>query len=152
MGIQDCDRLIELQNYANSFPGFHFKVDLGDYETAIEFKIIVPPLCKTGDSQIISICPPIAKDWIKNSEIFCPDLLDYNNKKIIEYEEETGNRRSGARLAKKGHGHPGDLANIRDSRRNSYYENAGFKFLQIWESDKDWMEKINQFLSKSTVQ
>ncbi len=141
MGIQDCDRLIELQNYANSFPGFHFKADLGDYETAVE--ILESP----GD-KIQILHPPLSKDWTnKNSNIFCPDLLDFNNERIIEYEEETGNRRSGARLAKKGHGHPGDLANIRDSRRNSYYEKAGFRVLQIWESDKDWMEKINQFLS-----
>ncbi len=140
MGEVDNDRLIELQNYANSFPGFHFKADLGDFETAIEF-------IESPDGKIQTLHPPIAKNWYDAYKILNPDLLDYNNKKIIEYEEETGNRRSGARLAKKGHGHPGDLANIRDSRRNSYYEKAGFKFLQIWESDKDWMEKINQFLS-----
>lgn len=145
MGIQDCDRLIELQNYANSFPGVHFKVDLGNFETAIEFKEDVKHDGFT--SAITAHHPPQALDWFFAEDVFCPDLLDYNNKRIIEYEEETGNRRSGARLAKKGHGHPGDLANIRDSRRNSYYEKSGFKFLQIWESDKDWMEKINQFLS-----
>lgn len=143
MGIQDIDRLIEIQTYANSFPGFNFKVDVGNYETAIEFEVG----WKLSEEYVQAYHPPKSKSWKNNPDIKCPDLLDFHRKKIIEYEEETGKRRTGARLAKKGHGHPGDLDNIRDSRRNSYYEMTGFKLLRIWESDKDWMEKIDVFLS-----
>lgn len=143
MGIQDSDRLIELQQYTNTFPGYHFRADTGNFETAIE-------VIHIHEGVGIGIHLPVSKDWNESKKsgnlILCPDLLDFINKRIIEYEEETGNRRKGARLAKKGHGHPGDLANIRDTRRNSYYEKAGFKLLQIWESDQDWMKKIDQFL------
>ncbi len=64
--------------------GFHFMEDTGAFETVIEFKTIVPPLCKTGDSQIIPLCPPIAKDWNNAEKILCPDILDFENKIIIE--------------------------------------------------------------------
>ena len=36
-------------------------------------------------------------------------MLDYHNKIIIEYEEEVGERRSGAKLAKKGHHREDDM-------------------------------------------
>lgn len=113
---------------------YSFRVDLGNYETGLEFI----------GSQVFH--PPISKDWSTNPIILCPDLLDYNNKIIIEYEEEVGNRRTGARLAKKGHQREGDMDNSRDTRRNKFYNRGGFHVLRIWESDKDWKEKIETFL------
>ena len=65
---------------------------------------------------------------------FVPDIIDYKNKIIIEFEEETGNRKSGAHYARKGHGHQGDYSTKRDTRRNKYYKLAGFTVLRIWES------------------
>lgn len=113
---------------------YQFNVDDGDWETAIEF---------IGDS---SYHPPISRDWSSNSDILCPDLLDYENKIIIEYEEEIGDHKPGAKLAKKGHNRRGDMPNKRDFRRNQFYNDADFTFFQIWESDKDWPHKLETFL------
>jgi hypothetical protein len=113
---------------------YSFRVDMGNYETAIEF---------IGNN---IFHPPIAKDWSTNPIILCPDLLDYNNKLIIEYEEEIGNKRTGAKLAKKGHHREGDFDNKRDTRRNKFYRRGGFHVLRLWESDQDWKEKLENFL------
>jgi hypothetical protein len=113
---------------------FSFKVDLGNYETALEF---------VG---VNVFHPPISKDWSTSPIILCPDLLDYHHRMIIEYEEEIGNRRAGAQLAKKGHNREGDFDNSRDSRRNKFYKRGGFHVLRLWESDKNWKEKLEEFL------
>lgn len=113
---------------------FHFKVDEGDWETAIEF---------IGDK---TYHPPISKDWSNHPDIFCPDLLDYEHKIIIEYEEEIGNRKPGAKLAKKGHNRRGDLPNKRDFRRKQFYDDANFICFQIWESDEDWESNLEKLL------
>ena len=79
-----------------------------------------------------------------------PDICDYEHKIIIEYEEETGSRKSGAHYAKKGHGHEGDLDKKRDGRRNECYEKAGFKLLRLWEStfkkSEIWKIVVAEFL------
>ena len=54
---------------------FSFKVDHGTYETAIEF---------VG---VLSFHPPISENWDSDPKIFCPDLLDWHNKIIVEYEK-----------------------------------------------------------------
>ena len=113
---------------------FFFKIDHGTYETAIEF------------IEKKSYHPPISKNWDSNPDIFCPDLLDWHNKIIIEYEEEVGPRKHGAFLAKKGHHREGDLDNKRDTRRGEYYRYGGFHILRIWESDELWAEKLEKFL------
>lgn len=118
---------------------FFFKLDHGSYETAIEF---------VGEKHHH---PPISKDWDLNPTIFCPDLLDYENKLIIEFEEEVGEPRPGAKLAKKGHNREGDQANKRDSRRNYYYEQGGFRLFQIWKSDPDWRAKLEKFLLDMSI-
>lgn len=115
---------------------FIFQVDHGTYETAIEF---------IGSK---SYHPPVSENWNQNPEIFCPDLLDYYNKIIIEYEEEVGGRRPGAKLARKGHHREGDLDTKRDFKRNLYYKDGAFRVLRIYESDKLWQKKITDFLMK----
>lgn len=140
MGQVDLESLFEIYYEINSIKKkynlgkLNFKVDEGTYETAIEF-------VGTGHHH-----PPISLDWSNNPIIFCPDLLDYNNRIIIEYEEEVGNRKPGAKLAKKGHNRPGDFSNKRDGIRNKYYKDGGFRYFQIWESEKNWQKKLEQFL------
>jgi len=119
----------------NKLP-FTFRVDHGTYETAIEFT----------DDKLYH--PPISANWDKNPLIFCPDLLDYHNKIIIEYEEEVGERCSGAKLARKGHHREGDMDTKRDDRRNLYYEYGNFSVLRIYESDILWRKKLEEFLLK----
>ena len=113
---------------------YNFQVDDGDWETVIEF---------IGEK---SYHPPISVDWSNKPDIFCPDLLDYEHKIIIEYEEEIGNKRPGAKLAKKGHNRLGDIANKRDTHRNRFYNDGGFNYLQIWENEVNWQEKLKSFL------
>ncbi len=117
--------------------GYMFRVDAGSFETALEF----------DENKVYH--PPKSKSWINNPIILCPDILDFKNRLIIEYEEESGNRRSGAFLAKKGHGHEGDHSTKRDIRRDRLYEEHGFRILKIWESDSivEIKEKIFRFLS-----
>ncbi len=77
--------------------------------------------------------------------------MDFENKIIIEYEESTGPRRSGARIARKGHGYPGDLINKRDSIRDEYYQAVGFRVCKIWENPEfkmnTWKKKLFHFLA-----
>lgn len=113
---------------------FAFRVDHGTYETAIEFIGSKP------------YHPPLSESWEQNPIIFCPDLLDYYNKIIIEYEEEVGKRRSGAKLAKKGHHREGDMDTKRDIRRTRYYRDGGFRVLRIYEADIMWHKKLVEFL------
>ncbi len=139
MGHIDIKNLFEIYYEVNKIKkkhnlNFHFKIDEGDYETAIEF------------IENKTYHPPISKDWSNHPDIFCPDLLDYENKIIIEYEEEIGNPKPGAKLAKKGHNREGDMPNKRDSRRKWFYDNANFTCFQIWESDEGWRLKLERLL------
>ncbi len=139
MGAIDIENLFRIYDAANSIIKKHsllvsLTIDHGTFETAIEF---------VGDR---FFHPPISKNWDSNPDIFCPDLLDWHNKIIIEYEEEVGERRGGAFLAKKGHNREGDLDNSRDARRTKFYKIGKFHILRIWESDKLWKEKLEKFL------
>lgn len=117
---------------------YNFKVDDGDWETAIEF---------IGEK---SYHPPISVDWSNNPQIFCPDLLDYESKIIIEFEEEIGNPQTGAKLATKGHNREGDLPNKRDTRREEFYNDGNYIMFQIWESDENWEQKLERLLIAHT--
>lgn len=144
MGELDIEKLFEIKyetrtiSEKNNLP-YIFKVDLGSFETAIEF---------VG---INHFHPPISQSWIDKPDIFCPDLLDYENRIIIEYEEETGEKKSGAHLAKKGHGHMGDIDTKRDNRRNRFYKQGGFRIIRIWESDHAWKKHLKDFLLNITL-
>ena len=139
VGLVDINSLFRVYNHVQEIIKKHelsysFKVDTGSYETAIEFIEEKP------------YHPPISHDWSSKPIIFCPDLLDWYNKIIIEYEEEVGNRRSGDYLAKKGHHREGDMDTKQDSRRNKYYKSGGFRVLRIWDSEQNWKKKLENFL------
>ena len=139
MGIQDLDRLNQLANYANSFPSFHFTMDtdtkhsnnlllISEYGSFIR-----PPISITLAEELRT----------KGFKPFVPDLLDIKNKLIIEYNEESKPYR-GAKIIKKGHDE------FSDDDKDLYYKLAGFKQLKIWESDKNWTDKIDSFLTGTT--
>ena len=150
MGNQDLERLHPVYRACVDFGKlaglpFEFKEDSGNFETAIEF---LEPL-GTTDIEMLGHHPPISSDWKGHPNIICPDILDYKNRIIIEFEEETGNRKPGARYAKKGHGHEGDYSTRRDTRRNEYYKLAGFRVFSLWESvykNENWKKKLFAFL------
>ena len=139
MGVVDIDSLFRVYNHVKEIIKKHellcsFKVDSGTYETAMEFVGSKP------------YHPPLSKDWSGKPIIFCPDLLDWHNKIIIEYEEEVGEPRTGAKLAKKGHHREGDMDTKRDIRRNQYYKSGKFRVFRVWESERDWNERLENFL------
>lgn len=149
MGIKDSDALHKIYEKVkifckeNNLP-YHFKVDDGSYETAIEFFFLGE--AKTPQWEVIH--PPRSKNWDTDPTILCPDIIDFENRLIIEYEEEGQKRLSGARLARKGHGAQGDIPNSKDSRRNDYYSWGGFRLLSFYEADlkeKNW-NKLYNFL------
>lgn len=137
MSLHRIYEKIKIITKENNLP-YNFKVDDGDWETAIEF------------IGVKSYHPPISVDWSNNPQIFCPDLLDYENKIIIEYEEEIGNPRTGARLATKGHNREGDLPNKRDFKRNEFYKGGNYTLFQIWKSDENWEQKLERLLIAHT--
>ncbi len=146
MGEKDVEVLFQIYKEATKH-GFYFKYDAGDFDTAIEFLPSGKPYH-----------PPVANSWEeskdKGTEIKCPDLLDWDNKLIIEYEEETGNKRLGAKFARKGHGHEGDLDKERDDHRNKLYEKAGLKLFRIWQSyykDGSWKDKLKEWLNSVEI-
>ena len=120
-----------------AFLPFQFKVDTGGFETVLA-------ISDTGKYR--TYVEKDSKDFIP----FVPDIIDYKNKIVIEYEEETGDKRAGAKLARKGHGHQGDHPTKRDEIRNHYYSLAGFKVLRVWESQYEshsvWRPLVAQFL------
>lgn len=139
MGIKDLDRLNKLAQYANSFEPYHFDMDT---DTKYSRNLIL--ISQYG----ITIRQPISEYTAKVSKSigfkpFVPDLLDYNHKLIIEYNEEPLPQR-GAKIIKKGHDE------FSDHDKDLYYKLAGFKQLKIWESDQLWMDKIDSFLSGTT--
>lgn len=126
-----ADRFSKLMNYP-----YHFKIDSGNFETAIIID-------ETGSVER----PKAATSWKTLSQtqnLFVPDILDFENKIIIEYDELEGEPRSGAKLAKKGHN--ADGLDKRTANRDLYYGIAKFHVLKIFDSDDDWREKTVRFL------
>ena len=137
--------LIDLRN-ENSYP-FQFKEDSGDYETMIEFveNTMYPKLPKYSPSH-----PPISNHWdamkLINSIPICPDIMDFKNRIVIEFEEESTAGKSSGKLGKKGHW----ADSKRDSRRDKLYKDCKFRFCKIWESEvaeNTWKMKLFHFLA-----
>jgi len=151
MGQQDIERLHSIYRACVDFCKladlpFHFKEDTGSFETAIEF-------VQSPYNPAHALHPPFSKNWDSNPTIICPDILILSSSKpvgVVEFEEETGPRKTGDYLARKGHHHEGDLDTKRDSRRKEFYSQAGFRVLRIWESHYNhstiWKLKLFQFL------
>jgi hypothetical protein len=148
MGLQDYnDRLYPVYRHATDISKMHylpfsFKVDSGNYETSIVFNLETGSCRKGNENE--------TPDDVRYPEkMIVPDVCDYEHKIIVEFDEETGNRRTGAKYAKKAHGHEGDLPGKKDSRRNECYNRAEFHFHQVWESKfkkKLWTIPLTEFL------
>jgi len=99
-----------------------WKVDNGFFETRID-------ISENGEYDIGN-----GKLPDNGFEMFCPDLICFKNKLIIEYEEEA-QPHSGYAGAKLNKGHFPELLNKRDTIRDDYYKRAGFTLLKVWEGD-----------------
>lgn len=136
MGHRDLDSLFPIVQEARRISeeynlGFSFRWDQGDYETRIDISDLGTCFIGNGKLPLIGF------------EMFCPDILDFHNKIIIEYEEEAKPNKGAKR--RKGHFE----GNNRDLRRDWAYTRARFDYLKIWESDKNWKDTLKQFLIKT---
>ena len=140
LGQVDIEILMDINEEIKKLhTNYSFKVDSGTWETAIEFTAI-------GYHH-----PPKSQSWEEvkeqENEIKCPDLLDYSNKLIIEFEEEPKPGKKGGKLGKKGHTEESE----RDSHRDQLYRISGFRILKIWETeykDNTYIEKLKEFLTR----
>lgn len=141
MGHQDITSLHKIYRYIlhlNKENGwnFSFKVDSGSFETRID--ISEDGKCFRGNNQLPLI----------GYSMYCPDLLDFSRKLIVEYEESS-DKQTGYFHAKKSHKGHSDYCNTRDTERDAFYNIAGFKLLKIWDhelKDDTWMLKLDSFL------
>lgn len=139
MGEVDLSMLMVIYKYVTEFSNdnsipYKFVVDQGKFETAIEFM-----------SYSKHCHPPISSNWTavkKNGyAIYCPDLLDYNNQIILEYEEEAKPQK-GPKIRKKGHFEE----SAHDEARDTFYKEGGFRVFKIWQTDENWRFKLEQFI------
>jgi hypothetical protein len=152
LGEKDLERIhpvyrfcVELSKEKN-WP-FQWKVDSGQHETAIQI---------FENGQIFS--PPMNSMMTKammqgneiQSRIFEPDILAFHDKIIIEYEEEA-KPHTGWFRAMFHKGHTQELLTPRDEERDKFYSaiaNPPFKLFKVWQSDKRWKKKLEEFLTQ----
>ena len=132
--VQEARRLEKKYNW-----GYEFHWDQGTFETAIVFK-------ENGTWERPTFIQSWAEVRAKNLDLFCPDIIDFQKKIIIEFEEESLPMK-GPKIRKKGHWEESK----RDSRRDKFYKKGKFSVLKIWESeyqsaDNEWGRKLDSFL------
>jgi len=122
--------------------GYHFEVDSGGFETMLAFH-------KGGNLTVPNIIiQNMHPDTIKRKyKVLVPDIIDYSNKVIIEYEEESEPMK-GPKIRKRGHWEESK----HDAERDLYYHNAGYTVLKIWENEYNrdvWKPKVKEFLMET---
>lgn len=140
MGHKDIDNLHPIYRACFDFTklagfNFQFKEDSGDMETSMLIDEYGNALLNSQKG-LIDIA-----GWRLGTKIFVPDIMDFKNKIIIEFEET---------YTKKKKGHDPDGADERTSTRDIYYGLAKFRFLKIFdyefENEKLWKAKLFRFL------
>ena len=148
MGQVDIVIINEIYQYCNSLErqwnwGYHFEQDSGAWETAIEF---FDDTEHDGVTAMVhAVHPPTSSDWSILSSVLVPDILAFNDRMIIEYEEESKPMK-GPKIRKKGHWEESK----HDAERDDFYFRAGFRLCKIWESsfkDGSWKRLIFVFLT-----
>lgn len=104
------------------------------------------------DMQNHAICmsvyhPPRANNWddLPRYLANAPDVMDFHNRIIIEYEEESKPQR-GPKIIKKGHWSECK----HDEDRDRKYKAVEFRLCKIWESEYKkgtWINKLFHFLA-----
>lgn len=133
-------KCIELEKEHNW--GFQFKEDSGSFETMIQF---IENVNTDGNVTLAAHHPPKAANWDEMKICNAPDILDFNNKIIIEFEEESLPQK-GPKIRRKGHW----AESKRDTNRDQNYNKAGFRVCKIWQNELkkgDWPLKLFYFLA-----
>ena len=147
MGIQDLEKLCSINQQIK-------KIDTRNY-----YNFVIDTDTKEGKTRIIinefgvwkkmPILTEIqAKDFRKKGfRQFVPDLIDFKNKIIIEYQEESEGRhgvlRRRGKINKKGHDE------FSDEDKDIFYGLAKFNQLKIWENTplEKQKEELETFLT-----
>jgi hypothetical protein len=147
MGIQDLEKLFSINQQIK-------KIDTGNY-----YNFVIDTDTKEGKTRIIinefgvwkkmPILTEIqAKGFRKKGfRQFVPDLIDFKNKIIIEYQEESEGRqgvlRRRGKINKKGHDE------FSDEDKDIFYGLAKFNQLKIWENTplEKQKEELETFLT-----
>ena len=132
MGAQDLQKLFEIKNQIQ-------QIDKKNY-----YNFIIDSDTKEGRTRIIidefgtwkktpNLTEEQASEYRKKGfRQFVPDLIDFKNKIIIEYQEECKGRqgvlRRRGKINKKGHDE------FSDEDKDIFYELAKFNQLKIWEN------------------
>ena len=146
MGIQDLEKL------------FYINQQIKDIDKRNEYNFVIDTDTKEGKTRIIidehgtwQKVPMLTKEQAeifrkKGFRQFVPDLIDFRNKIIIEYQEESKGRqgvlRRRGKINRKGHDE------FSDEDKDIFYDLAKFKQLKIWENTpvKKQREELEIFL------
>jgi hypothetical protein len=149
MGIQDLKKLFEINQQIK-------QIDKKNY-----YNFIVDTDTKEGKTRIIidefgtwkktpCMTEKQATEYRKKGfRQFVPDLIDFKNKIIIEYQEECKGRqgvlRRRGKINKKGHDE------FSDEDKDIFYELAEFNQLKIWENtpQDEQDEELKSFLREN---
>ena len=146
MGLQDLQKLFEINQQIKQF-------DKKKY-----YNFIIDTDTKEGKTRIVidefgtwKKTPYLTEEQAiqfrkKGFRQFVPDLIDFKNKVIIEYQEESKGRQGALRrrgkINKKGHDE------FSDEDKDLFYKLAEFNQLKIWEntSPEEQKEELEKFL------
>ena len=149
MGIQDLKKLFEINQQIK-------QIDKKNY-----YNFIIDTDTKEGKTRIVidefgtwKKTPCMTKEQAteyrrKGFRQFVPDLIDFKNKIIIEYQEECKGRqgvlRRRGKINKKGHDE------FSDEDKDIFYELAEFNQLKIWENtpQDEQDEELKNFLREN---
>ena len=145
MGIQDLQKLFEINKQIK-------QIDKENY-----YNFMIDTDTKEGKTRIIidefgvwKKVPFLTEEQAgefrkKGFRQFVPDLIDFKNKIIIEYQEESKGRqgilRRRGKINKKGHDE------FSDEDKDVFYELAKFNQLKIWENTplEEQKEELKEF-------
>jgi hypothetical protein len=146
MGIQDLQKLFEINQQIKQF------------DKKKHYNFIIDTDTKEGKTRIVidefgtwKKTPYLTEEQAiqfrkKGFRQFVPDLIDFKNKVIIEYQEESKGRqgvlRRRGKINKKGHDE------FSDEDKDLFYKLAEFNQLKIWEntSPEEQKEELEKFL------
>jgi len=146
MGIQDLQKLFKINQQIKQF------------DKKKHYNFIIDTDTKEGKTRIVidefgtwEKTPYLTEEQAiqfrkKGFRQFVPDLIDFKNKVIIEYQEESKGRqgvlRRRGKINKKGHDE------FSDEDKDLFYKLAEFNQLKIWEntSPEEQKEELEKFL------
>ena len=147
MGIQDLQKLFQINQQIKEIDKenqYNFVIDTDTKEG--KTRIIIDEFGKWRKASCLT--KEQAEDFRKKGfRQFVPDLIDFKNKIIIEYQEESEGRhgvlRRHGKINKKGHDE------FSDKDKDMFYDIARFNQLKIWEntSPEKQREELEMFLT-----